>query len=287
MQQKSVLKIAIVVSNGLNDREITSWVVVKKEKGKKNHWTFRSRLSRLIQLINYSGVSIGELVRTGFGYTKKGFTAGFNVLRPSHLRKSKQRALNKLASMTYGQLLITTGKLTFRSIYLFMWSIYFFLATLCRFILFMMGGRKDEDVDFAALPMPESRRLNKEPSQNYSPVLADLQPDTGTHIEAFGIHIAPEENTDGSRKLNMQQADNNKNSSQSGNDSADEKAADSSPEAPSTPTPPVVNETAYFVPPTSNLAQVHKPARYILQLFARTLILRKFILCIIAIMNQA
>lgn len=73
----------------------------------------------------FSSVSVVEVMKTGVGYASTGAIGAFNFLRPTNLKTLKAKGVERLRQMTYGQLLITSFKLSFSAAYNLLWFIYF------------------------------------------------------------------------------------------------------------------------------------------------------------------
>lgn len=150
-------------------------------------------------------LTLKEYIGLFFRTIIRGVVYGFQIFRPSFLQECKRRLFAKLSTMTTGQLLITSGKYCFRSIYWFLYTGYFVTITICRFMLYMMGGRKHEDAEPAPLSMPEPPKIHHEIRP--PPIFNEfLQPET-VHIEAFGIQIAAEDVDPDEKIFNTQQSE--------------------------------------------------------------------------------
>ncbi|XP_053408017.1 ryanodine receptor-like isoform X6 [Mercenaria mercenaria] len=136
-----------------------------------------------------------EPVKMGYNFIKEGFGSFLSLFTMSNLRTS-YRTFRK---MTYWQLFVAFIKLNFRIAFLLLTVLFHIVWTLCRFVINMMMGERDEGVvgevpvGPLALPGPPT------PGEVQKPLVAPVEIETADPIVniAFGVAITKEEKEEG------------------------------------------------------------------------------------------
>uniref|UniRef100_A0A9J2Q110 EF-hand domain-containing protein n=1 Tax=Ascaris lumbricoides TaxID=6252 RepID=A0A9J2Q110_ASCLU len=130
---------------------------------------------------------LSQTIKTGYSY---GLTAA-SALRPANVSKSLKSAAAKIRSMTWAQLMFEILKLAFHSGCKLAITLYLIASTIFRFGYFLMtSNRDDEEMEQAALPMPENSASRFQ--QQHSTEFPSYRQHSSREYDIFGVHMHTE-----------------------------------------------------------------------------------------------
>ncbi|VDP26266.1 unnamed protein product [Soboliphyme baturini] len=136
-----------------------------------------------------TGMSFIDVISCCASYLHNGITFVYKWCRPSTFEQSRQTLTEKMKTMTYAQMFRTSCSYGFKFGKSGLWLTYFFVATLLRFLFYLMGGTKeDEEATLKPLsPLMAERRLL--PKYQALHQLSSIDKPSTDNIEAFGISL--------------------------------------------------------------------------------------------------
>uniref|UniRef100_A0A915B3X3 Ryanodine receptor n=2 Tax=Parascaris TaxID=6254 RepID=A0A915B3X3_PARUN len=130
---------------------------------------------------------LSQTIKTGYSY---GLTAA-SALRPANVSKSLKSVAAKIRSMTWAQLLFEILKLAFHGGCKLAITLYLIASTIFRFGYFLMtSNRDDEEMEQAALPMPENSASRFQ--QQHSTEFQSYRQHSSREYDIFGVHMHTE-----------------------------------------------------------------------------------------------
>ncbi|XP_052768471.1 ryanodine receptor 2-like isoform X9 [Mya arenaria] len=135
-----------------------------------------------------------EPVKMGYNFIRDGIGSFLSLFTMSNLRTSYRT----FRRMTYWQLFVALLKLNFRLAFMILTVLFHIVWTLCRFILNMMMGERDEggvegNVPTGPLALPGIPG----PTPGDKPLVPPIEIETAEPMMAFGVTITKEEKEEG------------------------------------------------------------------------------------------